>query len=256
MSFSFSLFILLSVAPRAISIAIGNRSLANLVPRHVPLWRRRMPHLVSILRHRGGVGNIAPPPMHQWRCLGYLGRYNEGGELHEGSASSVASSMARFLSFPLTLSQTRQLRSRGTRDPTAARVICLVPLPCGIGTPLFYPIPCPKTSGISKFAGWRKHWPEHPQTLENRSDLNSNVNERAQRSRAFPCAAKMAAFPVSGGGQCGRNKLRPSRVSDEKAALGVPQTFPLRLAAEDAPPGWRRSWSTPCARCTRARWIF
>jgi len=61
----------------------------------------------------------------------------------------------------------------------------------------YTPFSLPKASGISKFAEWRKHWPEHPQTLENRSDLNSNVNERAQRSRAFPCAAKMAAFPVN-----------------------------------------------------------
>ena len=56
----------------------------------------------------------------------------------------------------------------------------------------------------------------------------------AQRLRAFPvnsprlpCAAKMAAFPVSGGVTCGRNKLRPSR-----AAISVAQ--------ERAPPSQRR----------------
>ena len=71
--------------------------------------------------------------------------------------------------FHSTLPRRGDERSRGTRDPTAARVICLAPLPCGIGTPLFYPIPRPKTSRTSNFAESREHCPEQfsiIQTLE------------------------------------------------------------------------------------------
>ncbi len=113
------------------------------------------------------------------RCLGWTcSNTPKEAKLHEGSASSVRCYELQVSeAFTLNATQTRQLRSRGTRDPTAARVICLVPLPCGIGTPLFYPIPCPKTSRKSKFAEWR------------------NIG----RSNSQSCAAKMAAFPVSGG---------------------------------------------------------
>ena len=48
------------------------------------------------------------------------------------------------------------------------------------------------------------------QSLRNRENIG--------RSNSQLCAAKMAAFPVSGGVLCGRNKLRPSR-----AAISVAQ---------------------------------
>ena len=74
-------------------------------------------------------------------CEKTFKRNTEGGELHEGSASSVRLLEYSFSHFTLTRPKRGGERSRGTRDPTAARAICLAPLPGGIGTPFFLPHP-------------------------------------------------------------------------------------------------------------------
>ena len=79
---------------------------------------------------------------------------------------------------------------------------------------LFYPIPCPKTSEILKFAEWRNIGRSNSQScaakmaafpvsaLAHTPDWDSRLpggGISSHRACALPCAAKMAAFPVSGG---------------------------------------------------------
>jgi len=50
--------------------------------------------------------------------------------------------------------------------------------------------------------------------------------------------------------QSGKVPIKPL-ARRQYAARGAPQTFPPRLAAEDAPPRWRRSQSAAALPCLR-----
>ena len=63
----------------------------------------------SLLRHRGGAGNKAPPPMHRMRCLGIpLEIQRRRRNCTKAVPFHCVSGDDRFLSFHPTLSQTRR----------------------------------------------------------------------------------------------------------------------------------------------------
>ena len=80
---------------------------------------------LPVLHDIGGGGKRKPPPMHQMR------RLREPGKIHQRRRNCSARAVTLLLRLSGEVSQASirrvpwpQWRSRGTRDPTAAREIC------------------------------------------------------------------------------------------------------------------------------------